>query len=199
MSLRDLLDLCQEKHSDDWVLMPGSRPATAMLAGVFDAGTRDEARTRPLDGHSIAVYEPDPQLSMVWPVPDEPEAERSNRLERFIPEWAEQDGHGWKNAWQSYAVVLLGGAPVWQEPVWYLDWGSGVGGYVPNFEGVFGDEYVDDERPVVEWTTSEWAVGLARLINSFDGRHEWQAHDPTARLVPEPERLHPIDTRFAGV
>lgn len=98
MSLRDLLDLCQNKHSDDWVLVPGNRPATTMLAGLFDPGMKDEAKTRPLAGHSIAVYEPDPQLSMVWPIPEEPEAERPDRLERFIPEWAEKDGHGWKNA-----------------------------------------------------------------------------------------------------
>lgn len=198
MRLRELLDLCQDTHSDDWVMVPGNRPATAMLAGVFDPGMKDEARTRTLVGHSIAVYEPDPKLSMVWPVPEEPEAERPNRHERFIPEWAEKDNHGWKNARPGFVVFLLGGAPVWQELVWYLDWGSGIGGYVPNIEPVFGDEYVDGEKPVTGWSTSAWAASLTRLISTFESAREWHTHDPTMRIVSEPSKLHPIDARRAG-
>lgn len=113
MSLREMLDLCQDTHSDEWVLIPGGRPATAMLAGVFDPGMKDHALTRPLAGHSIAVYEPDPALSMVWPVPEEPEAEELEPFNRPLPEWAEQDGHDWKHPRLNYAVVLLSGAPVW--------------------------------------------------------------------------------------
>jgi len=197
MRLRELLDVCQDSHSDDWVRVPGSRPATAMLAGMFDPGMED-ARTRPLAGHSIAVFEPDPQVSMVWPVPDEAEAERPNRHERFIPEWAEQDGHGWKNARPGFVVFLLGGAPVWQELVWYLDWGSGIGGYVPNIEAVFGDDYVDGEKPVIGWSTTAWAASLTRLISSFESAHDWYTHDPTLRIVPKPESLHPVDAALAG-
>jgi hypothetical protein len=196
MSLRELLDLCQDTHSDDWVLMPGNRPATAMLAGVFDPGIKDEARTRTLMGHSIAVYEPDPKLSMVWPMPEEPEAERPERFERGLPDWA--DSEKFKGARLNYAVILLGGAPVWQEAVWYLDWGSAVGGYVPYIEPKFSDEYEGHERPQTGWQVSLWAVKLARLMNTFEGTHLWHPHDPTMRLVPEPDKLHPIDARRAG-
>jgi hypothetical protein len=168
-----------------------------MLAGIFDPGMAN-ARTRPLAGHSIAVYEPDPQVSMVWPVPDEVEVERPRRTERILPEWAEQDGHGWKSASLSYVVVLLSGTPVWQEPVWYLDWGASIGGYVPNIEAVFGDDHVDGENPVVGWSASSWAVSLARLINnSFGHGHDWPTLDPTLRLVSEPDPLHPVDSQVA--
>ena len=197
MRLRELLDLCQDTHSDDWVLMPGNRPATAMLAGIFDPGMED-ARTRPLAGHSIAVYEPDPRVSMVWPVPDEAEAEQPNRHERGLPDWAEQDSEEFKSARVAYTVILLGGAPVWQEAVWYLDWGSGIGGYVPYIEPKFSGEYEGHERPQTGWQVSLWAVKLARLMNSFEGTHHWHPHDPTIRLVPEPDKMHPIDARRAA-
>lgn len=67
MRLRDVLDLCTDLHSDDWVEIPGDqscRPATAMLAGVFDPGSA-EPQMRSLDGHSFAVYEPDARLSII--------------------------------------------------------------------------------------------------------------------------------------
>jgi hypothetical protein len=98
-----------------------------------------------------------------------------------------------------HVVILLGGAPVWQAPVWYLDWGSGIGGYVPYIEAVFGDDLVDGERPEVGWDVSQWAVGMARLINAFGAPREWYAHDPTSRLVPKPGQLHPVDARQAGL
>src|SRR4051794_10435813 len=96
MNLRELLDLCSGTHSDAWVRMPGAqggRPATAFAAGIFDPGFED-ARTRPLAGHTIAVYEPDARISMVWPVVEDDDEDRG----RFIPEWLEADGHQWKNA-----------------------------------------------------------------------------------------------------
>lgn len=196
MQLKELLDLCQDRHSDDWVRVPGKRPATAMLAGVFDPGM-EEPRTRTMEGHSIAVYEPDARLSIVWTVPDEPEAERPNRHDRFIPEWAEQDNHEWKNASPGYAVILLSGSPVWQELVWYLDWGSGVGGFVSDIQAVFGD--LEDGVPSIErWETTKWAAGLARLLNSFEATGDWYSFDPTPRVVPELTSLHPVDACRAG-
>jgi hypothetical protein len=125
MNLRELLDVSQVEHADDWVCIPGNRPATAMLAGVFDAGF-DEAQTRPLAGHSIAVYEPDPALSMVWPVPESDEEVEHRPEARF--EW--DPDKRFKNVRSGHVVILLGGAPIWQTIVWYLDWGSGIGGYV---------------------------------------------------------------------
>ena len=80
-----------------------------MVAGAFDSGA-----TRPLTGHSLAVYEPDARLSLAWPVPDEPEAERPNRDEQGVPEWAEQDSYEWKSARDGWAVILLNGSPIWQ-------------------------------------------------------------------------------------
>lgn len=196
-----MLDLCQNKHADDWVLVPGNRPATTMLAGVFDPGMKDEAKTRPLAGHSIAVYEPDPQLSMVWPIPEEPEAERPDRLERFIPEWAEKDGHGWKNANMSYVVILLGGAPVWQAPVWYLDWGSGIGATSHMSKRCSATTSLTENgrSRLGRIPVGVGAVGMARLINAFGAPREWYAHDPTSRLVPKPGQLHPVDARRAGL
>jgi hypothetical protein len=37
-----------------------------MVAAMFEPGSEEPA-TRALAGHSIAVYEPDPRLTMVWP------------------------------------------------------------------------------------------------------------------------------------
>jgi len=90
MRLRDALDLCTNAHEECWVKVPGKRPATAMVAGLFDPGGPEPA-TRPLEGHTIAVYEPFARLSIVWPVPDEEEGERPVRYERSLPEWAEWD------------------------------------------------------------------------------------------------------------
>jgi hypothetical protein len=125
------------------------------------------------------------------PVPDEAEAEQPNRYERGLPDWAEQDSEEFKSARVAYTVILLGGALVWQEAMWYLDWGSGIGGYVPYIEPKFSGEYEGHERPQTGWQVSLWAVKLARLMNSFEGTHHWHPHDPTIRLVPEPDKMHP--------
>ncbi|HEX3240301.1 MAG TPA: hypothetical protein VHR18_09220 [Solirubrobacterales bacterium] len=193
MSLRELLDVCQASRSDNWIRVPGGRPATAMLAAVFDPGM-EEPRMRTMEGHSIAVFEPDPRLSMVWSIADEPEAERqpAERFERFIPEWLGQDDHEWKSARDSYVVVLLGGSPIWQERIWYLDWGSGVGGFVPDIQPVFGP--LEEGVPSIErWETTKWHVGLARLISSFEATGDWYSFEPTERIVPEPSGIHPVD------
>jgi len=89
------------------------------------SGLKNEPATRPLAGHTIAVYEPDARLSMVWPVPEDDDWLDRSR-DDGIPEWAETDGHEWKHVRTGHVVVLLGGAPIWQERVWYLDWGSGT-------------------------------------------------------------------------
>ena len=195
MRLRDALDLCTDAHMDDWITMPGGgrgRPATAMVAGMFDPGMT-EPNTRPLAGHTIAVYEPDARLSLVWPLPEDDD-ERSG-----LPEWAEDDVHSWKSARHGWTVVLLDGTPIWQEPMWYLGWGSGVGGYVPDFEPRFGD--YDEEvgggvRKLDGWDASTWSIALANLINSFSHTAgEFGNVDPTLNLVPSPLTLHPIDAR----
>src|SRR4051794_35223244 len=95
MKLREALDLCSDEHAYDWVEMPGAqsgRPATTMLAGLFDP-QMSESKLFPLAGDSIAVYEPDLRLSMVWSVPDDDEDGLPH--ERVIPEWAETDSHDW--------------------------------------------------------------------------------------------------------
>ena len=165
-----------------------------MLAGFYDPGF-EESRLRPLVGHSLAVYEPDPALSMVWPLPDQDEADEYHRRagrRDSLPEWAEQDDFDWKSARPSWVVVLLGGAPIWQQLVWYLDWGSGIGGYVPDFQAILKDG--ESHRPeLVGWETTTWATGLARLINSFSATGDFGTFDPTPRLVPQPSGLHPVD------
>jgi hypothetical protein len=193
--LRDALNLCSDDHAHAWVNLPGGprgRPATTMLAGVFDVGANEPAM-RPLDGHSIAVYEPDARLSLVWPVDDEPEVDCFP--EQSKPEWLNADGHEWKSARQGWVVVLLGGAPVWQESLRYLDWGSAVGGYVPDFQPVYGEDRSRGTPDLAGWTTSRWAVGLAGLINSFSHSTDFASFDPTYRVVPAPDRTHPIDAR----
>jgi hypothetical protein len=195
MDLHETLNLCQGDRSHEWVEIPGDfgRPATAMVAGVFDAGM-EEASMRPLAGHSLAVYEPDPRLSLVWPVPDEPEAERRrDGLGTVLPEWVEQDTHDWKHARPGWAVVLLCGSPIWQELVWYLDWGSGIGGYTANIQPVFGDSDEDGTPQIARWETTTWAVGLADLISQFSVATDFFKFDPTNRLVPKPSNVHPID------
>jgi hypothetical protein len=199
MKLRDALDLCSDEHSHDWVEMPSGgwgRPASAMLAGIFDPGGK-EPDTRPLAGHSIAVYELDARLSLIWPLPVEHEHDRFGR-ERWVPEWAEKDTHEWKNARDGWAVVLLGGAPIWQARIWYLDWGSGIGGYVPDFEEVHGDREPGELPKLVGWETSAWAVGLVRLINSFSPTSDWVRLDPTPRVAPSPSPVHPVDAARGG-
>jgi hypothetical protein len=199
MDLRKTLDLCTDAHSDDWVEMPSGgwgRPATTMLAGIFDPGG-EEADTRPLAGHSIAVYEPDARLSLVWPMPAEPDEGR-HRAERWVPEWAEEDTHEWKHADDGWAVVLLGGAPIWQARLWYLDWGSGIGGYVADFQPRFGDRE-EDGRPKLEgWEISAWEVGLARLVSSFSATGDFFRFDPTGRVVSSPSPVHPVDATRGG-
>lgn len=200
MRLRDALDLCSDDHAHAWVKLPGGqhgRPATTMLAGVFDPGASEPAM-RPLNGHSIAVYEPDARLSLVWPVGDEPEADRVRNWEQWKPEWLDADGHEWKSARQGWVVVLLGGAPVWQESLLYLDWGSAVGGYVPDFQPVFSEDRAGGTPDLDGWTTSRWEVGLAGLINSFLHPTDFASFDPTYRLVPVPDEIHPIDAQRAG-
>lgn len=189
MNLGELLDAAQLNHTDDWVLIPGNRPATAMLAGVFDAGFK-EAKTRPLAGHSIAIYEPNPAFSMVWPVPeDDEEAER--RREPFQPEWDRNEE--FKHVQPGYAVLMLGGAPIWQTLVWYLDWGSGIGGYVAHFSAIFDRDADLRPAPIVGWEASSWDIGLAGLINSFaHTSHEWFAHDPTDSVITTRSDAHPL-------
>ena len=69
-ALREALDRCSPDHAHEWVPLSSGqfgRPATSMLAGIYDPGFKEPA-VRPLEGHSIAVYEPDAALSLVWPV-----------------------------------------------------------------------------------------------------------------------------------
>lgn len=178
--------------------MPGAqhgRPATTMLSGLFDAGASEPSLTL-LDGHSVAVYEPDARLSLVWPVPEtdeRDEIEQRRRLE-YVPDWAKNDEHQWKHATDGWVVVLHGGAPIWQERVWYLDWGSGIGGYVADFQPRFGGP--PGGTPTIEgWEASAWSIGLARLLNSFSSDTDFASLEPTARLVPNPSPRHPIDAQ----
>ncbi len=191
MTLRELLDAAQLDRSDDWVKVPGNRPATAMVAGVFDAGF-EQAQTRPLAGHSIAVYEPNPALSMVWPMPEDDEGADRRRREPFKPDWDPQEE--FKHIRPGHAVLMLGGAPIWQTLVWYLDWGSGIGGYVANFSVLFDGELDEGPPPTIGWEASSWAIGLAGLISSLDHMaHEWFAHDPTERVVTRRSDVHPLE------
>ncbi|MGC1165838.1 MAG: hypothetical protein WA862_07015 [Solirubrobacterales bacterium] len=167
-----------------------------MIAGLFDPGM-SEPRLSPLTGHSIAVYEPDARLSMVWPVPEDDEDGQLLRGDD-LPEWLGQAPHEWKSARGGWAVILLNGTPAWQALVWYLDWGSGVGGYVSNFQPVFGDDRESGTPSIERWETTAWAVGLARLISSFSATGDFHTFDPTPSLVPQPPSLHPIDADRMG-
>jgi hypothetical protein len=195
VKLREALDLCSHEHAHEWVIIPGAqhgRPATTMLAGLFDAGAQ-EPRVRPLAGHSIAVYEPDARLSMVWTVPDEDEENRRSPREP-VPEWAENDDQEWRSARDGWVVILLGGSPIWQTLIWYIDWGSGIGGYVPDFEPRFGDTFEEGGPKLEGWDVSSWAAALARLLNDFSHTgSDFARLDPTPRLVPSPSKLHPVD------
>lgn len=189
MHLREALDLCSDLHSDDWVEIPGSRPATGMLATFFDPGTA-EPRTRALTGHSIGVYEPDARLAIVWPVPeDDDDVVRPGRS-RDLPEFLEADSRQWKSARREWGVVVVCGSPVWQEPIWYADWGSGIGGYVPEIRPILSES--PEEKPA-GWEATEWAIHFVGLINRLAGSYQWHEFDPTPRLVAEPQPQHPID------
>ncbi|MET0557512.1 MAG: hypothetical protein ABW065_02405 [Solirubrobacterales bacterium] len=196
MRLRDALDLCTDAHQDDWVQVPGNRPATSMLAGLFDPGM-SESRLSSLTGHSTAIYEPNPRLSMVWPVPEDDEDGTSLRGDR-LPEWVEHAPHDWKIARGGFVVVLIGGAPVWQVRTWYLDWGSGTGGYVSDFQAVFSEDRASGTPSIERWETTAWAAGLARLINTFSATGNFHTLDPTPSLAPQLSPTHPIDAERAG-
>jgi hypothetical protein len=193
MRLRDALDLCTDAHADDWMPIPGEQPATGMLAGLVDPGGA-EPGARALLGHTIAVYEPDARLSLVWPVPEREDDERAGQR---LPEWAEEDSEKWDSAHLGTVVVVLNGSPIWQERVWYLDWGTGVGGYVANFQPRFAADS-DRGRPKRDgWDASAWSIGLARLLSVFSATGEFDAVEPTGRLVPSPSTLHPVDAARA--
>jgi hypothetical protein len=196
MRLRDALDLCTHLHADDWIAMPSGargRPATNMLAGLFDPGMTDP-RPRPLVGHTIAVYEPDARLSIVWPVPEDDQEYEDPSVREYVPEWAERDSQTWKHARAGWAVILLNGAPIWQEPVCCIDWGSGIGGYVAYFRERFGKDDQSGTPTLEGWETTTWSIGLARLLNVFSNAgSEFARFEPTSRVVPEPSRLHPVD------
>ena len=67
------------------------------------------------------------------------------------------------------------------------------------------DEESPGDRSEPEWLTddghewnptrSEWAVGLARLINVFSSSVEFASFDPTSRVVSSPSPIHPVDAR----
>ena len=164
-----------------------------MLAGLVDPGG-DEPRTHVLAGHTIATYEPDARLSLVWPVPERDDDETA---EQPLPEWAEEDGDQWGGASLGTVVVLLNGSPIWQERVWYLDWGSGVGGYVANFQPRFADDHEGGTPTRDGWDASAWSIGLARLLNAVSGAGDFDRYEPTDRLIPEPTSLHPVDAARA--
>jgi hypothetical protein len=194
MRLREALDRCTGEHMDDWVEIPGQRPATAMVVALFEPGG-EEPGTRALAGHSIGAYEPDPRLTMVWPVPEDDDlmTRDGRRREKELPDFAEEDSGEFKSGRASWVVILFNGTPVWQELLWYLDWGSGIGGYVANIRPEFG-RGEDDPRPTrVGWKASKWSIGLADLVNYLADSYQWWDFDPTNRLVPAPSPKHPID------
>jgi hypothetical protein len=173
MNLSDLLDLCQDKHSDDWVEVPEERPATLMLGRAF--------------GSHLAVYEPNPALSMLWLVSEDPDEDFDG-----LPFWAEEDTHDWHGR-SGYVVILLNGAPVWQTQSWYMTWGSAVGGYVPDIRKPMHDGGEHGDPANAEWTTTKWEASLARLLNAVAYvSDDWHSFDPVFRLVPEPVPIHPL-------
>jgi hypothetical protein len=203
MNLRKLLDLCQNDHLDDWIEVPYNRPATAMLSGIVDPSFEDGTDIRPLSGSHLGVYEPDPAVSMLWLVPEEADVHRGSTANEVPPEWMEADETGgWKGAQvvrSGYVLILLSGAPVWQEPMSYVTWGAGIGGYVPQIERPIRDDIERGYSAVAEWVVSAWSVGLASLLSNLtEVPEEWWVHDPVSRLVPEQVHTHPIDQRPAG-
>lgn len=182
MNLRELLSLCQDDHLDDWIEVPYNRPATAMLSGVVDPGFEDRTDIRPLAGSHLAVYEPTPAVSMIWLVPEEAEVHRGSPVDGVPPEWMEADETGGWNGARSvrsgYVVILLAGAPVWQEPMSYVTWGAAIGGYVPQIERAIHDGTERGYSATAEWVVSAWSVGLASLLGNLSGvAKEWWARD----------------------
>lgn len=203
MNLRELLNLCQDDHLDDWIEVPYNRPATAMLSGVVDPGFEDRTDIRPLAGSHLGIYEPAPTVSMLWLVPEEAEVHRGSTVDGMPPEWMDADETGGWNGARSvrsgYVVILLAGAPVWQEHMSYVTWGAAIGGYVPQIERAIHDGTERGYSATAEWVVSAWSVGLAILLSNLSGvAKEWWAHDPVSRLTPEPVQGHPIDQRRAG-
>jgi hypothetical protein len=164
-----------------------------MIAGLFDPGSA-EAGMSALTPGALAVYEPDASLSLAWGVPEDDDSSRC--VGDDLPEWLVTDSHEWGSATRGWAVVLLNGSPIWQTPIWYIDWGSGIGGHVAGFSPQFKDYNPDDaeDRGSVGWRASQWATDLAALIESFSPTAgQFASFNPTARLVPYPSRLHPVD------
>src|SRR5206468_4417309 len=91
-----------------WPRQRVGRPAqwAAWASRDDDAGwsvrpRREGARDASARSHAIAVYEPDARLSLVWPVNDEPAADRLRSSEPSKSEWLDADGHEWKSARQA--------------------------------------------------------------------------------------------------
>jgi hypothetical protein len=106
---------------------------------------------------------------------------------------------GWKGGdavRSGYVVILYYGAPVWQEPMSYVTWGAGIGGYVPQIERPIHDGAERGYSAAAEWVASAWSVSLAAMLSISTGvPNAWWAHDPVGRLIPEQIQAHPLDQR----
>lgn len=172
MRLRDALDLCTDRHSDDWVEVPGERPATAMLAGC---SIRVEERT----GDPTTGGTHDRGLRAGRAAIDGLAGSGGRRLARPVSRRRNpgmgRDGRARVEACANRACSCaarrspdLAGASLVSRL------GLGYGGYVADFQPVFSDQKTGPYPEIERWEASAWAVGLAGLMSVFSASGEWR-------------------------
>lgn len=168
--------------------MPGGQPATAMLAVLFDAGARSP-ELRSVTGDRIAVYEPDARLSIVWTVDDEC---RGDRPQSDPPE---RVGEQFKHARDGWAVILFSGSPIWQVPIWVSRLGAWDWRVRARLQARTAATTTRQVGRRSRGGTPQGGSSASRVSSMTSlTRRARATHDPTLRLVPEPSRLHPVDT-----
>ena len=108
----------------------------------------------------LGVYAPDPRLTLAWGYESRDWREELAR-ERVRPDWAPED---FKSVHEQMAMVVFGGAVVWQVAYAYADWGSGIGTPVP-----VPSPDLDDRGAY--WMT-EWEIEFARLLGDLQQEDE---------------------------
>ncbi len=169
MNLAKILDACQGEELDNWRVIPGgfNEPGTDLLAGVFDAGAREEPALTALEHTYRAVYLPDARLGLGWGM----KTEYTRQWKDQRPDWADSD---WSDPVEPHlAHVLFNGTMVWRAHYTYINRGAGRDGILPWPEKKFEPGPTPLDATPGGWDTTRWEVRFARLLSDLQGIDDW--------------------------
>lgn len=171
MELKAVLDLCQGTHIGEWRKLPGGGPVHRLITGLVDLASSDEPPAlAALQHYHRAVYASDVSVGLAWGMDDEDWRERRSRGEEQH-EWLPKSPGEIKSARTHYAHVLYNGAVVWEVPYVYADWGSGIGGCLPQPRPRFDGDATAPQ--IVAWEASTWDNGFAALLTDLQGESDF--------------------------